>query len=88
MFLDNSTGIVYDYDPHGAGRTNVIQNAAMANAPGAWHCVSCNWKRVTDVNDRMLRTIGIGQGPMETTSPKCAPRVVSQIPTSSSAATY
>eukprot|EP01046_Picozoa_sp_COSAG06_P038500 COSAG06_NODE_4448_length_4254_cov_4.086402_3_plen_202_part_00 len=46
------------------------------------------WKRVTDVNDRMLRTIGIGQGPMETTSPKGAPRVVSQIPTSSSAATY
>lgn len=49
MFLDNSTGIVYEYDPNGAGRTNVIENAAMANAPGAWHCVSCNWKRVTDV---------------------------------------
>ena len=33
------------------------------------------WKRVTDVNDRMLRTIGIGQGPTETLSPKGDARV-------------
>jgi len=49
MFLDNSTGIVYEYDPAGAGRTNVIEGSSASNAAGAWHCVSCNWKRVVNV---------------------------------------
>jgi len=49
MFLDNSTGIVYEYDPSGTGRTDVIESSSASLAAGAWHCVACNWKRVVNV---------------------------------------